>query len=288
MKEKKINRAELKALVTLLDDEDKEVAEHVENKIKSLGQKVIPLLESHWEKIFNPVIQKKLEDIIHLMQFNRLQNRLILWKNSASQDLLEGMWLAATYLYPDLEFRKLKSDLEQIFYDVWLEFKTDVLPYEQVKILNSVIFDKLKFKPNSKNFHAVSNSMINRVLETKKGNPLSLCAIYMLVAQKLKMPVYGVNLPNMYILVYKSDKQQFYINAFNRGIIFTKDDIDNYISRLNLTPMDLFFEPCTNKDAIRRLMRNLMGSFDKIGDHEKSEEIKILLQSITEGNEIDY
>jgi len=288
MKGKKINKKELKALVTLLDDEDMEVVEHVEDKIRSLGHDVIQHLESHWETIFNPVIQKKLEDIIHSMQFNRLLFRLTNWKDSENQDLLEGLWLVATYLYPDLDYSKLKSELEQVFYDVWLEFKTDVLPYEQVKILNSVMFDKLKFKPNSKNFHAVSNSMINRVLETKKGNPLSLCAIYMLVAQKLKMPVYGVNLPNLFILVYKTGKHQFYINAFNRGIIFTRDDIDNYIVHLNLTPIDLFYEPCTNKDAVRRLMRNLMASFDKIGDHDKSEEIKILLHAITEGNEIDY
>lgn len=288
MKKPKIDKAELKALVTLLDDEDEEVVEHVEDKIRSLGHAVIQQLESHWEESFNPIIQKKLEDLIHSMQFSRLQDRLMLWKDSEEQDLLEGMWLVSTYLYPDLDLSKLKNEVEQIFYDVWLEFKTDALPIEQVKILNSVLFDKLKFKPNSKNFHAVSNSMINRVLESKKGNPLSLCAIYLMVAQKLKMPVFGVNLPNLFILVYKSEKSQFYINAFNRGIIFTRDDIDNYIAHLNLTPMDIFYEPCSNKDIVRRMMRNLMASFDKIGDHEKSEEIKVLLQSITEGNEIDY
>jgi regulator of sirC expression with transglutaminase-like and TPR domain len=288
VKGKKFNKKELKALVALLDDDDGEVVEHVEEKIRSLGHEVIQHLEKHWETSFNPIVQKKLEDLIHSMQFSRLVERLKVWKDSENQDLLEGMWLAATYLYPDLDYSRLKKDLEQIFYDVWLEFKTDALPIEQVKILNSVLFDKLKFKPNSKNFHAVSNSMINRVMETQKGNPLSLCAIYLMVAQKLKMPVYGVNLPNLFILVYKTEKQQFYINAFNRGIIFTREDIDNYIAHLNLTPMDLFYEPCTNKDIIRRLMRNLMASFDKIGDHEKSEEIKLLLQSITEGNEIDY
>jgi regulator of sirC expression with transglutaminase-like and TPR domain len=285
---KKINKRELKALVSLLDDDDAVVLSHVEEKILSLGHAVIPQLESHWESTFNPIIQKRLEDLIHSMQFNRLQYRLTKWKSSKEQDLLEGLWMVATYLYPDLELVKLRNDLEQIFYDVWLEFKSDARPYDQVKILNSVLFDKLKFKPNSKNFHSIANSMINQVIETKKGNPLTLSAIYMLVAQKLKMPVYGVNLPNLFILVFKLKDQQFYINAFNRGIIFTREDIDNYIAHLNLTPIDMFFEPCTNKDAVRRLLRNLMVSFDKIGDHEKSEEIKILLKAITEGNELDY
>jgi len=102
------------------------------------------------------------------------------------------------------------------------------------------------------------------------------------------MPVYGVNLPNLFILTYKTEGLQFYINAFNRGIIFSKEDIDNYIAHLNLTPMDIFYEPCTQKDIIRRLLRNLMVAFDKVGDHYKSEEIKLLLTVVTDGNEMDY
>ena len=288
MKKKDINEKELKALVSLLDDNDEEVCTHVESKILSIGNVVIPYLEEQWEIIFNPIIQKKLEDIIHSLQFLYLQQRLIAWKDSKKQDLLEGIWLVATYLYPDLEFDKIRGELEQIYYEAWLEYKTDANPFEKVKILNSVLFDKLKFMPNSKNFHAPGNSMINIVLETRKGNPLTLCAIYLMVAQKLKMPVYGVNLPNLFILTYKRKDQQFYVNAFNRGIIFTREDISNYIGHLNLTPMDIFYEPCTYKDIIRRLMRNLMAAFDNVGDHYKSEEVKVLLKSITEGNEIDY
>jgi len=287
-RKKKINEKELKALVSLLDDDDKDVISHVEEKIHSLGIDIIPYLEDHWEKVFNPIIQKRLEDLIHSLQFLFLQKRLSIWKDSKNQDILEGMWLAATYLYPDLEFEKIRSELEQIFYEAWLEFKSDASPFEKVRILNSVLFDKLKFIPNSKNFHAPGNSMINIVLESKKGNPLTLCALYMMVAQKLKMPVQGVNLPNLFILTYKTPDQQFYINAFNRGIIFTRDDITNYIGHLNLTPMDIFYEPCSNKDMLRRLFRNLMVAFDKVGDHYKSEEVKILMKAITEGNEIDY
>ena len=283
-----LNKDEIKALVTLLDDDDNEVISMVEDKIISLGNKVIPLLEYHWENVFNPIVQKRLEDLIHSMQFDLLRERFVEWSQKKDPDLMEGLWLSATYQYPDLELQEVKNEMEQIYYETWLEFKNDARPYDQVKILNSVIFDKLKFKPNSKNFHSPANSMINSVLETKKGNPLSLCSIYLLVAQRLKMPVYGVNLPNLFILTFKTEEIQFYINAFNRGLIFTREDIDSYISHLNLTPMDIFYEPCTSKDIIRRLFRNLMVSFDKLGDHHRSEEIKILLKDISDGTEIDY
>lgn len=272
---------EFKALVSLLDDEDGQIINHVEDKIKSLGQDVIPYLESEWESNMNPVVQRRIEDLIHVLQFELLQNRLREWYENESHDLLKGLWLIATYQYPDLEFVKLKQDLEQIYYEAWLEFKPDAHPIDQIKLLNSVIFNKLKFGANTKNFHSPSNSMINIVLDSKKGNPISLCSVYMLVAQRLKMPVYGVNLPNLFILTYKEENyQQFYINAFNKGLIFSKDDIDNYISELRINPQESYYEPCDNVEIIRRSLRNLINSFEKIGEHIKTDEVKQLLLAV--------
>jgi regulator of sirC expression with transglutaminase-like and TPR domain len=272
---------ELKALVSLLDEEDQEVLTHVEKKIISLGGTVIPYLEQQWENQFNPVVQRRLEDLIHILQFDTLRERLSKWKEG-EMDLLEGMWLVATYQYPDLELEKLKSDLEQVYYEAWLEFKPEAHPFDQIRLLNSVFFSKLKFGANTKNFHSPGNNMINVVLETKKGNPTSLCIIYMLVAQKLKLPVMGVNLPNLYILVYKSMETQFYINVFNRGLIFSKSDIDNYLGHLNLTPKDAYYEPCENLETVKRVMRSLIISFEKLGDPQKVEEVKLLLNSISD------
>jgi regulator of sirC expression with transglutaminase-like and TPR domain len=272
----------IKALISLLDDEDIEIVSQIEREIISIGESIIPYLESEWEHNFNPLVQKRIEELIHTLHFDLLKGRLTKWKESGSQDLLEGMWLIATFQYPDLLFSKLKSDIEQIYYETWLELKNDLLPFDQVKTLNNVLFGNLKFSANTKNFHSPSNSMLNVVLETKKGNPISLCVIYMLVAQKLKMPVYGVNLPNLFILTYKSNETQFYINAFNKGLIFSKADIDNYISHLNLSPLDIFYEPCSNLDILKRVLRNLIVSFEKVGDSSKVEEVKTLLRTISD------
>ena len=277
-----MNNNEIKALVSLLDDEDKEVLTHVEQKIISLGDSVIPFLESEWETNFNPVVQKKLEELIHTLQFDSLKTKMQAWKEAGATDLLEGMWLVATYQYPDLMLEKLKKELEQIYYEAWLDFKSDLHPFDQIKILNNVLFSKLKFGANTKNFHSPSNCMINIVLDSKKGNPISLCVIYMLVANKLKMPVFGVNLPNLFILTHKTKEAQFYINVFNKGLIFSKSDIDNYIAQLNLSPSDIFYQPCSHLDIVKRVLRNLTMSFEKTGDADKVEEVKLLLQIISD------
>ncbi|HEY9049596.1 MAG TPA: transglutaminase-like domain-containing protein [Ohtaekwangia sp.] len=278
---------ELKALVSLLDDEDVQIVSHVEEKIRSLGTSIIPFLEQEWESNFNPQVQRRIEELIHALQYELLKERIKEWYDSPEQDLLTGMWLIATYQYPDLELIKLKQELEQIYYETWLEFKPDLYPFDQIKVVNSVLFNKLKFGANTKNFHSPGNSMFNVVLETRKGNPITLCVVYLLVSQKLKLPVYGVNLPNLFVLTYKDERHtQFYINAFNKGLIFSKQDIENYISELRLAPQSSFFEPCSNLEIIRRVFRNLIMSFDKMGEHAKAEEVKELLLIIADGADL--
>ncbi len=272
---------EIRALVSLLDDEDNEVVSLVEHKILSLGDVMIPFLENEWETNFDGNVQRRIEDLIHNLQLQSLRYRLNEWKEDSEDDLLRGVWLLATYQYPDLDFKKVKKDFDKIYYEAWLSHRAYASPSDQIKNLNHVLFNKLKFTSNTQNFHAPGNSMINTVLETRRGNPIALCIIYMLVARRLEMPVFGVNLPNLFVLTYKSPETQFYINPFNKGLVFSKNDIDNYIAQLKLSPSDRYYEPCTHLEIIQRVLRNLVLSFEKLGEAHKTEEVKELLSELS-------
>lgn len=274
-----MDQKEIKALISLLDDEDHEVSQHVEDKILSLGGNVIPFLETEWEGNFNPIIQRKIEELIHELQLSIMIERLQAWKNGGGLDLLEGMWIIATYHYPDLSIEKLKTNIEQLYYDIWIQFQEEMNAVDQIKRINSIFFGVMNFAANTKNFHSPANSMINIVLDNKRGNPITLCVIYLLIARKLDMPVYGVNLPNLFVLTYKSDKTQFYINVFNRGIIFSKTDIDHYIAQLNIKSKDIFYQPCTNLEIVQRVLRNLILSYEKTSEQDKIREIEKILKS---------
>lgn len=282
----KVSEKELSALINLLEDDDREIVVHVEDKLNSLGTDIIPFLEKEWmNNSLIPRVREKIEDIIHTLQYDLLSDKLVAWKEAGAEDLLEGMMLVANYQYPDLNLKFLVRKFEQYYHSAWREFSEELSPMEQIKVLNDVFFNKIKFRPNAKNFHSPANGMINVVLESKRGNPLSLCVVYMLLAQRLKMPIYGVNLPNLFILTYKTEQTQFYINVFNNGIIFTTDDINNYIDQLKLTKNDIYYQPCTHVDIVARALRNLISSFEKLGEYKKADDIKILLQSV---NEISY
>ncbi len=283
-----MNEREIKALVSLLDDEDTEVTTLVEDKIRSLGSGVIPLLESEWEESFSPITQRRLEELIHELQLSIMIERLSEWKNGGALDLLEGMWVVATYQYPDLSFEKVQNEINQMRLTAWQQFGSEMNSVDQIKAMNSVFYGTLGFGANTKSFHSASNSMINVVLENRRGNPITLCVIYLLIARKMNIPVYGVNLPNLFVLTYKHEKTQFYVNVFNRGIIFSKTDIDHYIKQLNLPPKDFFYQPCTNLEIVQRVLRNLILSYEKAGEPEKIKEVeRILLSILDDGDSRD-
>ncbi len=276
-----ITSNELKALVSLLDDDDTEVSFLVEKQIKDLGFDVIPQLESAWEEqALNPNIQRRLEELIHEMQFGSFQNGLLAWFSGTGDDLLEGMWLLSRYLYPDLEFQKLKNEINQIYFSAWLQMREEIHPEDAIRILNNVIFEEFKFSGNTKNFHSPANSMLNQVLESKKGNPISLSVIYILVAQKLNLPVFGVNLPSLFIVTYESPQLQFYINPFNKGLSFGKKDIDQFLKQMNLEPKPIFYQACNNKDILKRSLLNLIVSFQKNGENEKVKELNLIYDNL--------
>jgi regulator of sirC expression with transglutaminase-like and TPR domain len=291
-----MNPNELNALISLLDDPDEGVFSHIKTKIVSLGNDVIPVLENAWEHSFNPLLQTRIEHIIHTIQFQKISESLRHWAQNSEQSLLEGALLVAQYQYPDLDTAKLSRQLEQIKHDIWLELNDNLTALERTKVINHILFDVHQYSGNTANYYAPQNSYLNNVIESKKGNPLSLSIIYAIIAQSLGLPVYGVNLPEHFILAYKdesiffptfkasdSDKSSvlFYINPFSRGAVFGRKEIDAFLKQLKLEPKPEHYNVCSNLDIIKRLIRNLINSYEKLGYPDKSLELETLLNSIS-------
>lgn len=280
-----MNQKEIESLIKLLDDPDQEIAEHVENKLLSYGNDVIDFLETAWEQSFDAVLQERIENLVHKIQFQNVKHELELWHLGGSFDLLQGMITINKYQYPDLDEQKIINQIESIKREVWLQLLYDMSAVEKVKLINHVFYTVYGFSGNTTNHQDPQNSYIGQVLESKKGNQILLASIYSIVAQKLDIPIYGVNLPQHFILAYVDESQQddfengilFYINAFNRGFIFGRRDVDSFLKQLKLIPDKQFYEPCSNVDIVKRILRNLVSSYEKLGLEEKAKEVTELL-----------
>ena len=280
-----MNEKEVDSLIKLLDDPDAEVFQHVEQKLIMMAPEVIGRLETVWGQSFDVMLQTRIENLIHKIQFEDVLQELELWKLSGSFDLLQGLIIVNKYQYPDLDEQKIINQIESIKRDAWLDMIYSMSAVEKVRLLNNIIYNAHGFSGNTSNYHDPQNSYVGQVLETHKGNPILLACIYSIVAQKLDIPIYGVNLPKHFILAYTEDHTPvenkdgilFYINAFNRGQIFGRHDVVAFLKQLNLAPNDDFVLPCTNVDIITRVLRNLVTSYSQAGNAAKTEEINRML-----------
>ncbi|MCB0380378.1 MAG: transglutaminase family protein [Flavobacteriales bacterium] len=270
---------ELKALISLLDDPDDNIYHEIKNKIISYGDDVIPHLENAWETSFNQLLQQRIENIIHFLQFSSIKNSLELWNKTPEKKLLDGALIIAKYQYPDLNTDSINQYIDKLTQEIWLELADNLTALEKIKVINKIIFDLHDFNGNTKNINSPQNSYINNVIETKRGNPITLGIIYLSVCQRLNVPVYGVNVPAHFILAYaeKKDDVLFYLNLFNKGSVFFKKDIDKFLEQLKTEPKKEYYIPCNNKTIITRLIQHLVYTYDNMGYLDKKDELQELL-----------
>ncbi len=280
---------ELDALIRLLDEPNENMFGQIREKLVYYGSDAIPKLENAWDNSFDNTIQYRIEEIIHDIQQNQLQGELKEWKDENQFDLFKGFFLASKYQYPDLASKEIWNKIELVKRDIWLELNSNLTALEKVKVINHIFFDVHGFNGNKTNIDAPQNLFVNNLIESKKGNHLSLGMLYIIVAQKLGIPIFGVDLPQHFVLAYVDEVHDekytvadenevlFYINPFNKGAVFTKREIDVFIKHMKIKSTPDFFKPCDNNTIIKRLFENLIAIYTKLGYSDKVDELKILL-----------
>jgi regulator of sirC expression with transglutaminase-like and TPR domain len=283
---------EINALMRLMDEPDAAIFEQVSARISSFGNFALPFLENEWEASGNTLVQKRVEKLITEIQFLEVRTEFRLWIDDGCKNLLEACLIIARMGSPELSEQGVRQELARIRKDIWLEINENLTALEQIRVFNHVFYDIHGFTGNAEAIHSPDNSFIDRVLAERKGNPLSLAIVYLLIAQSLDIPVFGVNLPEHFVLAYVGNAGDaggsgdtgeegmsavlFYINAFSNGTVFSRRDVAEFIQRLGHQPKTRYLEPCGNKDIIARLLNNLLNAYFKEGNSLRAEQVEDL------------
>lgn len=280
---------EYQALINLIDEPDEEMYSLIEKRIIEHGIDILPKMFEALENNFQNETIEKINNIIHKINFSHVASELVKWEKMGAKNLLHGLFLIAQYRYPKIDFETIKKNIEIIKHDIWIEFNQNLTVLEKIRVFNRILYDVHGFKPNKTDFHNPSNSYINDVLEKKTGNPILLGALYIVLAQKLELPVYGVNVPEHFICVLINEGTEtklsflpkkeplFYINAFNNGVIFSKMQLSNFLKKIDAPENPEFFTPCENIDIIIRILNNLSYSYNELKDKKRYKEIEKLI-----------
>lgn len=279
----------IQALLQLLDDPDDQVFDAVRTELLDFGTSIIDDLEVQWESAEDVLKMQRIEQLIYTIKSTNAKNQLEDWVKGGAKNILVGAIAVAKYQFHNLNEQKVFDSIQKIKQDIWIEINDYQTAFEKIKVFNHIFYNIHGFKGNAENFHAPQNSFINRVIESKKGTPLSLGILYIAIAESLEIPVYGVNLPHHFVLAYKDDHPLkelhpfaeeilFYINPFALGAAFGRPELEEFVEQLNVPVEEKYFNPCDNISIIKRMVNNLVYSYDKAGRPEKAFHFKQLLE----------
>ncbi len=283
-----MNSKELKAHIVLLDDTDENVSESIIQNLINEGLSIITFLEKEWELSNNDLVQQRIENIISEIQFDEIKSEFKNWIKTGGENIIQGAYIITKHRYPTIEKAKIEENIENIKNSVWLELHDNLTALEKVRIINHILFSTQKFKGQKSYGTDLKSTYLNTVLENKKGSPIMLSIIFLAIAQRLQIPIKGVNLINNFILAYVDAESAriaypenkndvlFYINPFNRGSVFDSKEIDLYLEQLEVEKNEKFYTPISNIDAIRAMILDLI----KISEFKKNEHLKSQLKHL--------
>jgi hypothetical protein len=257
------------------------------------GVSVIKQLENTWENTDNEMIHQRIEMLTHEIQLNFVSKEISKWAISGKQDLLEASFWIAKYQYPGYDFKSFEFLLDQIIVDIKEEIHEDNTALEKVTLINHIFFQSQKFTRTFSSIHSPQNFYINNVLQTKKGNFFSLAMLYAGIGQRLGIPLMALNLPDNFAIAYINPRfadlpidehsALFFVNPANKGAVFGRNEIDDFLNKLKIKPESYYYIPMHNIDAIILQLEYLILSYTKLGMNDKVADLRLIQNSIRNG-----
>ena len=253
-----LSKGQRAALISLLVDEDPSIYQIVRGKILSYGNSACDWLRPELLSS-DPVMRRRALEIVHHLARQNSDERFLAFclNNGEELDLELATGLLAQTQYPDANVQAY-----QALYDAWaaeLRERIDfAAPPEQVLgVINKYLFEDLGFCGNERYNDNAENCYLNRVIDRRTGNPISLCAIYLFVARRLQLPVAGIGLPGHFICRFQSSTKEIYIDVFSEGAFWTKADCIKHLIKTNHGLQEGYLSPVSSRRMLLRMCANI-------------------------------
>jgi regulator of sirC expression with transglutaminase-like and TPR domain len=269
------------ALVSLLVDEDPAIYEIVRNKILSYGTAACDWLRPHALSA-DPVMRRRCQEILNRLARGSGDDRFLDFclHHGEELDLETAVFLLAQTQYPDANTEAYRALL-----DNWAGELRERIDFRggAERILgeiNQYLFGELGFTGNPHYGDHPENGYLNRVVDRRTGNPISLCAIYQFVARRLHLPVAGIGLPGHFICRYQSSRAEVYIDAFRGGKFWTKGDCIRYLIQTNHGLQEGYLAPVTPRRMLLRMCANLHQTYSQLEMVEEATRVQRYLVAL--------
>ena len=201
--------------------------------------------------------------------------------DDASLLLVEAAASIAQDDLPTLDIQSVMAEFDALAGKLKRRVAADAVPVQRLRLLNRYFFQELGFGGNVNDYYDPSNSYLHRVLETRRGIPITLAVLYIEFAEQVGLPARGVSFPGHFLVKMRmsSGRQngEVVIDPFN-GHSLSREELDELLAPYKHArglhdefdiPLGLFLQAAAPREIVARLLRNLKEIFRNAGDERR-------------------
>lgn len=191
----------------------------------------------------------------------------------AELELARGALLIAQSEYPELDIAAYLHQLDTMADAICQKVQETTFPEHHIAELNRYLFEEQGFQGNNRDYYALSNNLLNVVLDRKTGMPITLAVVYIEVGRRAGLPLVGVNFPSHFLVKYKREHLDVFIDAFDNGKFMSEAALETKLQETFGHPVGVLpsmLTEATNKEILARILRNLMHAYSRLGRDDEA------------------
>ena len=265
-----LSDSQLEAVCHLLDDGSPGVTTALDRQVSGFSPE-------ERRRLFSMLKERETEEALlplSLVSFHyeRIEAAFADWSLSSAKDadLEEACFLLASFGHPLADMERRKDELRSMENHLRERLRglrgADAVVSEVAEYLHG----DLRFDGARDNYYDARNSFLNRVLERRRGIPISLSALYLILGERLGLPFHGVGMPGHFIVKYQDDENPVFLDPFERGKRLSVGDCAGIVRGFGYHFDMRFLQETPPRRIVERMLNNLIGVYKRDGEAEKA------------------
>jgi regulator of sirC expression with transglutaminase-like and TPR domain len=196
--------------------------------------------------------------------------------------LTEAAMALAQDVYPALDLAETQSTIDRLAAALKSRIPADASGVQRLRALNNYFFTELGFTGNRNDYYDPDNSYLNRVLERRRGIPISLAVLYMEIGQQIGLALRGVSFPGHFLVKLKVRGGDIFLDPYT-GQSLSREQLEERLAQFfdargMDVPADIALIPSIQeaapRDILIRMLRNLKNIYHDRKDFERLLEVQ--------------
>lgn len=276
-------QSEIKSLISLLEDPDPYVQGAVKHRLFELGEQAVPLLDQQKSSARDDDERALINDIIRHITFGSVEEDFIdvLETGLTNLEKLEdAVLILSRFENPTLRVSEYKRKLDYFAETIHNEVRYQPDQTKQMRVLLNYVFRELNFSGGVTEYYDTDNAYLDRVIDRRRGLPLSLGFVVLFLARRLGLPFSGINMPIHFLLKFQGEKEELLIDPFDHGKTVTYNQCHYFLKQNGVEPKPNHFREVDEPQMLARCIGNLIQSYRRAEQPQKAEDLKGLLHTL--------